>query len=395
MRSARLVDERQLHRLRLTIDAASRVAREIGRSDDVRWFRAPGRVNLMGGHTDYNEGFVLPLASDRSCVVAARPAEAVRIRSLDLAGVLRIPADGSAEPASVEPAWGRYAAGVVRELAHRGRPAVGIDAVLASDVPLGAGLSSSAALEVAVALALSAAAELELDDLELAQACRAGEISGTGVPCGIMDQLVSLRAVEGAALLIDCRSLETTPVPLPSGLALFAVHCGVSRALAAGEYARRQRESVRLASELGLRALRDATADQAPVHPLVRHAVTENARVHEAVAALQAGDGERLGRAFLASHASLRDDVGVTTPELDLLVDELVSAGAHGARLTGGGFGGCLVAVADAGSTEAIAGTALERYRRATGLEPALYECRAVAGAGELTAQAGDRRVSD
>ena len=386
MRSARLDDERQLHRLRLTtIDAASRLAGEIGPSEDVRWFRAPGRVNLMGGHTDYNEGFVLPLALDRSCVVAARPAGAVRIRSLDLAGVLEIPADGSAEPGSVEPAWGRYVAGVVRELALRGRPAVGLDALVATDVPLGAGLSSSAALEVASALALSAVAGWELDELELARACRAGEISGTGVPCGIMDQLVSLRALEGTALLIDCRSLETTPVHLPAALDFFVVHSGVSRALASGEYASRQRVCERLARELGLRSLRDATEEHASAHPLVRHAVTENARVHEAVEALRSGDGERLGQAFLASHASLRDDVGVTTPELDLLVDELVAAGAYGARLTGGGFGGCLVTVGEAASTEAIAGAALERYRRTTGLEPTLYGCRAAGGAAELT----------
>ena len=386
MRPSRLVDERQLHRLRLTdVDAASRVAGQIGRSGDVRWFRAPGRVNLMGGHTDYNEGFVLPLAVDRYCVVAARPTEAVRARSLDLAGVLEIAADGSADPGSAEPAWGRYVAGVVRELARRGRPPVGIDAVLATDVPLGAGLSSSAALEVAAALALAAVAGWGLDDLELARACRAGEISGTGVPCGVMDQLVSLRAVGGAALLIDCRSLQTKPVPLPASLDFFAVHCGVSRALASGEYARRQQACERLARELGLRSLRDATEAQASVHPLVRHAVTENARVHEAVAALRAGDGERLGRVFLASHASLRQDVGVTTPELDLLVDELVAAGAYGARLTGGGFGGCLVAVAGVGSAEAIAGRALERYRTLTGLEPTLYACRAVAGAAELS----------
>jgi galactokinase len=335
----------------------------------------------MGGHSDYNEGLVLPLAIDRWCVLAGRPSEAVRVRSLDLPGVLEIPPDGSVEPRSVEPAWGRYVAGVVRELAGRGRPLVGIDAVLASDVPIGAGLSSSAALEVVAALALTALADWELDTLELAQACRAAEEHGTGVPCGIMDQLVALQAVEGAALLLDCRSFEVTPVPLPSSLAVFAVHCGVSRSLASGEYARRRRACEQLARELGIRSLRDATESQAGAHPLVRHALTENARVLDTVEALAADDRERLGRIFLASHASLRDNVSVTTRALDLLVDELVAAGAYGARLTGGGFGGCVVAVGDAESSAAVAEAAMQRYRRATDLEPTLYDCRAVGAA--------------
>ena len=375
-------------------------------AEDARSFRAPGRVSLVGGHTDYNEGLVLPLAIDRSCVVAARPFDTVRVRSLELDGVIELPPDGSVEPRSVEPPWGRYVAGVLRELAARGRPARGIDAVVASDVPLGAGLSSSAALEVAVALALADAADggvagaeaggrrrldgaaregdwWELDRVELAKACRAGEESGTGVPCGIMDQLVSLASIEGAALLIDCRSLELTPVPLPPSLAVLAVHCGVSRALASGEYARRRQACEELARALGIRALRDATAADAERHPLARHVFTENARVLDAVDALRADDRERLGRIFLASHASLCDHMRVTTPELDLLVAELAAAGAYGARLTGGGFGGCVVAICDVESADEVAGAAMSRYRETTGLEPTRYDCRPGAGAGE------------
>lgn len=385
MRPARLDDERQLHGLLVTIDAEARVAAEVEDASGVRWFRAPGRVNLVGGHMDYNEGFVLPLAIERACVVAARRAERVRVRSLDLEGVLEIPADGSVEPRSVQPAWGRYVAGVLRELAVRGRPAAGMDAVLASDVPLGAGLSSSAALEVAVALALCAAATWELDRVELAQACRAGEESGTGVPCGIMDQLASLAAVECAALLIDCRSLEITPVAIPPTLGVFAVHSGVSRALASGEWAQRRHACEELARELGIPALRDATHEHAEQHPLARHAFSENARVLEAVEALAADDRERLGRIFLASHASLRDDVRVSTRELDLLVEELVSAGAYGARLTGGGFGGCVLGIADVDAADSITETAMRRYRTATGLVPTRYECRPVSGAGEIS----------
>jgi len=338
----------------------------------------------MGGHTDYNEGLVLPLAMDRCSVLAARPDELVRVRSLELEGLLEIPADGSAEPRSVGPSWGRYVAGVVSELAARGRPAVGIDAVLASDVPIGAGLSSSAALEVAVALALAGVAKWDIGRVELARACRAGEERGTGVPCGIMDQLVALAAVDGAALLVDCRSLETTAVPLPSSLAVFAVHCGVSRALASGDYAQRRDACAALARELGIATLRDATPEQAREHALARHVVTENARVLEAAEALRTDDRVRVGQVFLASHASLRDDMGVTTPELDLMVEELVASGAYGARLTGGGFGGCVVAVADADRAIAIAETAMRRYRAQTSLEPTLYECRPFGHGGEL-----------
>ena len=178
------------------------------RAADARWFRAPGRVNLIGDHTDYNDGFVLPLAIDRWCVVAAREASAVRVRSLDVGETVDVAADGSTEPEAVAPGFGRYVAAVVRELAALGRPPVGLDAVLASDVPLGSGLSSSAALEVACAVALAGVAEWEPDPIELARACRAAEELATGVAGGIMDQLVSISGRADRALLIDCRSLE-------------------------------------------------------------------------------------------------------------------------------------------------------------------------------------------
>ena len=381
MRPACLVDEREFHRLGLAIDAQARIAGELGPAEDIHWVRAPGRVNLIGEHTDYNEGFVLPLAIDYWCVVAGRPFETVRVRSLDADGQPEIAADGSAEPGSVEPAWGRYVAGVLRELAARGRPAVGIDAVLASEVPLGAGLSSSAALEVATALALADAAGWTLDRVELAEACRAAEENATGVPCGIMDQLVSIAAVEGTALLIDCRSLALRPVPLPEDLALVAVHSGIARSLAAGEYAKRRRGCEDLARKLGVRALRDATEAQVADEPLGRHVVSENARVLASVDALEVGDAEKLGRILSAGHASLRDGFRISTPELDLLVQELVAAGAYGARLTGGGFGGCVVAVCAAGSVAAITERAMQGYRQATSLEPTRYDCLPVGGA--------------
>jgi galactokinase len=364
-------------------EAAARIAAAL-EGAGRRWFHAPGRVNLIGEHTDYNDGFVLPIAIDRSCVVAAAPSPRVRVVSLDADGVLEIPPDGSLEPASAEPAWGRYVAGVVRELATRGRPSSGVDAVLASDVPLGAGLSSSAALEVAVAIALAATAEWELGDVELAEACRSAEESATGVQVGIMDQLISLAAVAGTALLIDCRSLEMRPVPFPEGMAVLVVHSGISRSLREAGYADRRRASEDLARKLGLASLRDATETQVTDDPIGRHVVSENRRVLEAVEALEEGNLDRLGRLLDASHASMRDDFRISTPELDRLVDQLRRAGAYGARLTGGGFGGCALAVCDAASTEDVADEATRRYRADTGREPKAFVCEAVSGAREM-----------
>jgi galactokinase len=373
------------------VDAVARVAAGLERSGldqpgGATWFRAPGRVNLIGDHTDYNDGFVLPFAIDRFCVVAARPAEPVRVRSLDLGDLVEIPADGTADPASVRPEWGRYVAGVVRELASLGRPAVGMDAVLASDVPLGSGLSSSAALEVGCAVALAGVAGWEVDDGVLAEACRSAEEQATGVPCGIMDQLASLAGRAGEAILIDCRSLEVEPVPLPERLAVLVVHSGVSRSLDASAYADRRRECELLAARLGLAALRDATEADVADEPVGRHVVAENRRVHEAVRALADEDLVELGRLFSESHASLRDDFRVSTPELDALVEELVQAGAYGARLTGGGFGGCVVAACDVASVDDVSESATSSYRKRTGREPTAFRCRPVAGAGPVDA---------
>jgi galactokinase len=353
--------------------------------------RAPGRVNLMGDHTDYNEGFVLPLAIELECVVRAEPAAdgVVRIQSLDLdpGATVTVAADGSDEPASVSPAWGRYAAGVVRALAERGRPAVGLDAVVSTTVPLGAGLSSSAAFEVSLALALCDVAGFALPRVDLAQACRRAEEIATGVPCGIMDQLTSLSGQSGHALLIDCRSLDVRPIRLPAGIAVLVVHSGVARALADGAYAERRRDCEEVAARLGLPALRDATPEQVADDHRARHVVSENARVLEAAQAFETGDVEALGPLMAASHASLRDDFEVSTPELDALVDALVEAGAIGARLTGAGFGGCVVALATLEQATRVVQRAVARYGERTGLESAAFTCRAVDGAGLVAAK--------
>jgi galactokinase len=349
----------------------------------VSTFRAPGRVNLIGDHTDYNEGFVLPIAIDLACGVESRPTSngVVRLRSENAEGEGELAADGSDEPDRVQPTWARYAAGVLRTLAERGRAPVGVEARVSSAIPAGSGLSSSAALEVAIALALCDAAGFALAPVELALACQEAEQVATGVPCGIMDQLSSIAGRRGHALLIDCRSLSVEPVPLPGELEVIVVHSGVSRRLADSAYAERRRACEEVAARLGLRALRDATPDQVADEPLARHVVSENARVLEAARALESGELETVGRLLSQSHASLRDDFEVSTPELDALVGALESAGALGARLTGAGFGGCVVALAHRANAAEVAAEAADRYRVATGIEPRTFICRAEDGA--------------
>ena len=334
----------------------------------ARAFRAPGRVNLIGEHTDYNEGFVLPIAIDLECVVEFRPRPDAEIRGESREG----------------PGWKRYADAVAQALEARGRLAVGIDATITSTVPLGAGLSSSAALEVALALALCDAAGLRLPPLELARACQESERTATGVPGGIMDQLASIAGRERCALLIDCRSLEVEPIPLPDDLAVLVVHSGTSRSLDNTAYAERRADCERIAARLGLSALRDATLDQVADEPLGRHVVSENARVLDAKRALAARDHATLGALLSASHASLRDDYAVSTPELDALVAALEDAGALGARLTGAGFGGCVVALAEREDVDRIGEEGTARYRAETGREPTPFLVRASAGAGPV-----------
>ncbi|MDQ3778163.1 MAG: galactokinase, partial [Actinomycetota bacterium] len=212
----------------------------------MRW-RAPGRVNLIGDHTDYNDGFVLPMAIQLECTVDAQATEddRIRLRSEQRPGALDIPADGSAEPSSVEPTWGRYVAGVVRTLAARGRRPVGIEGAIRSTVPVGSGLSSSAAIEVSCALALADVAGLQLPREELARACQEAEQAATGVPSGIMDQLASVAGRDGHALLIDCRTLGIAPVRIPSNLSVLVVHSGQERTLVGSAYAERRAECER------------------------------------------------------------------------------------------------------------------------------------------------------
>jgi galactokinase len=338
-------------------------------------------VNLMGDHTDYNDGFVLPMAIDRACTVrVAAPTSpgVVGAGSHQLDGHIAVPADGSADPAAVEPAWGRFVAGVVRALRERGVEVAPVELEIDTTVPVGSGLSSSSALAVALTLALGGDG---LDGVDAARAASAAETAASGVPGGLMDQLVSLFGAAGHALLIDCRDITITPVALPSSIAVLVIHCGVPRTLAGSEYATRRAECEAVARELGLAALRDATPDQVRLSPRARHVVAENARVLATAAALPQGDLSVLGPLLLESHASLRDDFGVSTPELDTLVDVVVGSGASGARLTGAGFGGCVVALAQRNHADDVLAKATLRYRAATGIEPMGFVARAVDGA--------------
>jgi galactokinase len=353
---------------------------------DAHRFRAPGRVNLIGGQVDYHEGWVVAMAIDRDVVVEVSPRADDRItaRSLDLDGVVDVAADAGDDPRAVRPAWGRAVAGVTHVLADLGRAPVGADLAVSSTVPIGGGLSSSAAFEVAVALALADVAGFAIGPLDLALAAQRSEHVATGVPCGTQDQLSSVFGRAGHALLIDCRTLEIETLPLPDAVRVLVVHSGVARTLEGSPYAERRAESIAVGQRLGVRALRDATLEQVRAEPRGRHAVTEMARVRAFGDALRAGDIDALGPLMLASHASSRDDMEVSTPELDALVECLVDAGALGARLTGAGFGGCIVALVPAERADDIAAVATSTYRTRTGREPTPWVVGAADGAGRI-----------
>lgn len=362
------------------------LAQALGRPGGLRFIRAPGRVNLIGDHTDYTGGFVLPMAIDRECLLAvtAGPAGRVRARSLEFEGALDVATDGRDDPREVKPRWGGFVAGVVQALVARGAAVPGLELAISSTVPAGSGLSSSSALSVALTMALADAAGLELGDDDVARAALDGEIRATGVPGGLMDQLASVHGIVDHALLIDCRDLHIEPIRIPEDLAVLVVHSGVKRTLAGSAYADRRAATERAAALLGVASLRDAQLDDADDDPRARHVVTENARVLAFAAALRDGDVDALGPLLLASHASLRDDFEVSTPELDLLVDAFLAAGALGARLTGAGFGGCVVALAARADAERVLYLTAARYRKAAGREPSAFVVHAVAGAGSV-----------
>ncbi|MFO7590626.1 MAG: galactokinase [Acidimicrobiia bacterium] len=355
-------------------------------SPTPRWWRAPGRVNLIGDHTDYAEGLVLPMAIDRDCWLGIAPGPAGRIhaRSLEVDGAVDIAADGTDDPREVQPRWGGFVAGAVRALIERGATIPDTALAVSSTVPAGSGLSSSSALSVALIVALADAAGLALGPDDVARAALDAEVRATGVPGGLMDQLTSVHGVAGHALLIDCRDLHVEAIPIPAELAVLVMHSGVARTLVGSAYAERRAATEAAATRLGVAALRDARPDQVRDDPRARHVVSENARVRAFADALRNGDHDALGPLLLASHASLRDDFEVSTPELDLLVETFVAAGAIGARLTGAGFGGCVVALSPADIADDVLAATVAAYRPPSGGAVPAFRVRAVTGAGAV-----------
>jgi galactokinase len=367
---------------------------------EARVFRAPGRVNLIGEHTDYNDGFVLPMAIDRATIVAgaARDDRLLRVHSLNFGESAEIDLD--AAPKKRRGVWADYVEGMARELLARGATLRGADLMLVSDVPLGAGLSSSAALEVATGLALLSLSEVEMEAVGLALAAQAAEHNYVGTLCGIMDQLVAVLGRPCCALLIDCRSLETEQIPLDaSTVAVVICDTRVKHELAASAYNARRAECERGVEILrqslpGIRALRDVrVADferyedtlPAPIRRRCRHVVTENDRTQRAAEHLRAGRMDEMGRLMFLSHASLRDDYEVSCAELDLLV-EIASGmgGVLGARMTGGGFGGCTVNLVAYQALDEFQEKAVSEYRRASKLDLKVYPVKASDGAKEI-----------
>lgn len=336
-----------------------RTFREIHGRDPVVVAFAPGRVNLIGEHTDYNDGFALPCALDCGTVVALAPREDRRIlaRALDLGGETGDFALGDAIPVLETGHWQNHLRGIAAGLPQFGLPVCGADLVISGDIPQGTGLSSSASLGVALALGLTAlAGESAPDPRTLARVAQWSEHNYVGCACGLMDQIASAFGQAGHALLLDCRSLEVRPVQFPADAAILIVNSGVTRGLVDSAYNERRAQCAAAAAHYGVAALRDLDLAQLEAgrgdldditFRRARHVVSENARTGQAAAAMARGDLASLGVAMRASHASLRDDFEVSVPPVDALVDFLngVIGQSGGARMTGGGFGGCVVAV--------------------------------------------------
>ncbi len=358
----------------------------------------PGRVNLIGEHTDYNDGFVLPVALKRDVRIVFRPRmdRHVRIYSAEYDGAFEFDLDQTIYDKQV--LWANYMQGVAWALQEAGPTLTGIDAVVSGNVPKASGLSSSAALEIATATAFLYASN-ELDQLsgpQVAKVAQRAENKFVGVNCGIMDQFISMLGKEGNALLIDCRSLAYELVPMPENASLVIGNTKASRSLASSAYNERRRECEEGVAILqtvlpDIQALRDVSSAELEAHkallsPVVyrrcRHVVTENERVMQTIAALRQGDLAEVGRLMNASHDSLRDDYEVSSEALDVMVDAMRhTPGCYGARLTGAGFGGCTVALIEPGAEQAIADEIYEKYPKATNIWPEVYTTHASNGA--------------
>ena len=358
--------------------------------------QAPGRVNLIGEHTDYNDGFVLPCAIDYQTVIACAKRDDRQVR------VVAVDYDNQQDSFSLdapilsvkEPMWANYVRGVVKHLQQRDASFGGVDMVIAGDVPQGAGLSSSASLEVAVGTVFQQLNHLKLDGAAIAVNGQEAENQFVGCNCGIMDQLISALGKKDHAMLLDCRTLGTRPVSMPKDVAVVIINSNFRRNLVGSEYNTRREQCETGARFFAQPALRDVDIDQfkAVEHELdpqvakrVRHVLTENARTLEAADALSKGDLKRMGELMAESHASMRDDFEITVPPIDALV-EIVKAeigDRGGVRMTGGGFGGCVVALMPFDLVDRVKAAVAEQYEAKTGIKETFYVCTASEGAGQ------------
>ena len=399
-----MVRQRLLHRARHEFEQV------FGRGVPPFLAVAPGRVNLIGEHTDYNDGFVLPMAIDRHVAVAFAPRQdrVLRAYAAEYRQTRELSLDALKRRTTTEPdkrsargGWFGYVAGVAWAMLGAGHALRGVDIAIASEVPAGAGLSSSAALEIAVARALGAVSDLDWDPRGAARLAQQAEHEFAGVACGIMDQLSVASAREGCALLIDCRSLELRDVPIPETARILAFDSGVRRELTASAYNDRRAACERVVGALQrrhawVRALRDvddallaevaASLDPVDVRR-ASHVIAENRRPAAMADAFACGNLERAGRLMMHSHASLRDLYEVSSPELDALVDlAIVQPGCTGARLTGAGFGGCAIALAEAGSVERVMSSVEAGYEARTGRSTTAFVCQPSDGAQVIDA---------
>jgi galactokinase len=362
-----------------------------------RWIvAAPGRVNVIGEHTDYNDGFVLPMAIERYAIMAADVAPtAGKFTVYDTQFKETAKIDVSAAVVKGQPKWSNYIRGVLAGFQQRGVKLPALDVAFLSTVPLGGGLSSSAALEVCTATLIEAATGKAIDPVEKALLAQKAEHEFAGVPCGIMDQFISALGRKGHLLLLDCRTRQTELVPMndPS-VALLVVNTNVKHELGSGEYAKRRAECEQAAKILGVASLRDATADQLEkakskmsevVYRRARHVIGEIERTVHAAAGIRASNWPTVGNLMYASHAALRDDYEVSCKELDVVVeiaeDIGSQGGVYGCRMTGGGFGGCCVALVKAEAVDAITKKIATKYKAKTGIEATIFSSRPASGA--------------
>lgn len=345
---------------------------------------APGRVNLIGEHTDYNEGFVMPAAISLGVAVAASPSTVSRS---DIWSQVH-ECSASFDIGELPDGWGRYPAAVAKVLLENGLALPSVKATIASNLPIGAGLSSSAAIEVAYARAMLGILGRELDALEVARLCQRAENVYVGVQCGLMDQAASALGRQGYALLIDMRSLDVRPVPIPEDVALLIADTGARRELASSAYNERRRDCEAACSLLGLSSLRDASVEDVRrlKDPVLRrramHVVTENLRTLDFATAMAAGDLASCGQLMLESHESLRLNFEVSSPELDTMAQLLrESPGCFGARMTGGGFGGCCIALVERDDSTQIVARVTGEYQVRTGMKASVFASKASNGA--------------